>query len=122
MALSSQFCLVVMSTGCVVAVGEVMVKKVRSERSAFVTCLQNSDASGSYRWTRNGINITAQFSGISSETIHQNILSITSMSQALVGTYRCYRNNELQDTIIEVKIVGKFLYYVFAIIIIFLML
>ena len=84
-----------------------MIKKVRSDDASFIKCRQGSTIpSGMYRWTRNDTTVTQLDSGIDPDSIDKNTLVITSMSKALVGRYECYLNNERQNTVTNVQIVG----------------
>ena len=81
-----------------------VVKKVRFGDKITLSC-PSYMASRSYSWTKDGVPITAQTSGIASDTIHTNNLTITSMTQQLVGIYQCLLNDIMTD-FFDVKIVG----------------
>ena len=61
--------------------------------------------SGTFSWTKDYVLITAQTSGIASDTIHTSNLTIMSMTQQLVGIYQCLFNDIIRD-LFDVKIVG----------------
>ena len=81
-----------------------VVKKVRFGNKIALSC-SSYIASRSYSWTKDGVPITAETSGVASDTIYTNNLTITSMTQQLVGIYQCLLNDIMTD-LFDVKIVG----------------
>ena len=61
---------------------------------------------GAYNWTKDNKPITIQTSGIASDTIHTNNLTITSMTQQLVGIYHCLSDDSVLS-VFDVKLVGR---------------
>ena len=84
-----------------------LVKKVRFRDNITLSC-PTYMTSGSYSWTKDDVSITAQISGIASDTIHTSNLTIISMTQQLVGIYQCLLNDSVRGTF-DVKVVGRFI-------------
>ena len=94
-----------------------LVKKVRFGDNITLSC-PTYMTSGSYSWTKDNVSITAQISGIASDTIHTSNLTIISMTQQLVGIYQCLLNDSVSGTF-DVKVVGRLFYYIFRMMFIF---
>ena len=81
--------------------------------------LSNSVMSGAYKWIKDNKPITTETRGIASDTIHTSNLTITSMTQQLVGIYQCLLNDYSVRGTFDVKVVGRLFYYIFRIMFIF---
>ena len=93
----------------VVAVEETETRKVRVGDSSFLLCERHSNSLRAYSWTKDDDPVTATTIGIDSTSINRNRLTITRMSQELIGIYQCFYMDETIKTI-QLYIVGKLIY------------
>ena len=95
------------------AVGEMEVKKVRSARGTNLQCEKDMQQGTTYRWTKDNVPVAANLGGINTDTLQNNILLITRMTQELVGIYRCFVDGSaVSHTTIQLFIVGRFVYII----------
>ena len=92
------------------AVGE-MEQKVRSARGTTLQCQETPDGT-TYRWTKDNIEVAPNLGGINTETLRDNVLRITRMTQELAGTYRCFLDGNGPLNTIKLLIVGRFAYII----------
>ena len=90
---------------------ETEVRKVRSGGPAGLQC-HTLNMQGTYSWRKNNQIITQQIIGIDSESIDDNSLRITRMSQVLVGIYECLLD-DIPQKMFDVKIVGALFFCAF---------